>query len=64
MKNEQVKAAGNLHKYGFQQADTVFSVGGISPTILAHLQGQMGHQVNILEEDDVQIPSTACKEGE
>lgn len=48
--------AGNLHKYGFAQADNVYSVDGVSPVILAHLQGQIGHQVNILEEwDDGEI---------
>jgi hypothetical protein len=44
--------AGSLHRYGFAQADSVWSVGGVSPAILAHLQGQTGHQINILEEGD------------
>lgn len=61
--NKPIKA-GNLHIYGFAQADDVYSTGGVSPTILAHGQGTIGHQINILEEDDVRIPSTACKEGE
>lgn len=53
---EKPIVAGNLHKYGFAQADNVYSVDGVSPVILAHLQGQIGHQVNILEEwDDGEI---------
>ena len=52
MKNPEPKLAGNLHKYNFDQADNVWSIGGVSPTILAHLQGQIGHQINILEEED------------
>lgn len=47
-----VVVVGNLHKYGFSQADNVYSTCGISPTILAHLQGYIGHQINILEEED------------
>lgn len=48
----KTKIAGSLNKYGFDQADNVFSVVGCSPTILAHLQGQMGHQINILVEEE------------
>lgn len=44
--------AGSLRKYGFDQADNVFSVKGLCPTILAHLQGKIGHQINIMEEFD------------
>lgn len=43
---------GNLNKYGFRQADSVWDVNGVCPTILAHLQGHIGHQVNILEIDE------------
>ena len=50
MKN--VMIAGSLNKYGFDQADKVYSVEGLCPTILAHLQGQIGHQINILENED------------
>ena len=50
MTSTKPKLAGELHKYGFQQADSVWSVNGVCPTILAHLQGQIGHQINILEE--------------
>ena len=46
------KIAGSLNKYGFQQADNVWSVDGICPTILAYNQGQIGHQINILENED------------
>ena len=45
------KLAGSLNLYGFDQADNVWSVDGISPTILAHLGGQIGHQINILIEE-------------
>lgn len=47
--------AGSLKKYGFYQADNVFSTNGLCPVILAHLQGQIGHQINILEEDGSEI---------
>lgn len=50
MTENKPKLAGNLHKYDFGQADNVWSVKGISPTILAHNGGVMGHQINILEE--------------
>lgn len=57
------KLAGDLHKYGFQQADSVWSIGGVCPTILAHLQGQVGHQINILEEwGDGEIPESPEKQ--
>lgn len=45
---KKTKVAGSLNKYGFSQADTVWSSDGISPTILAYNAGQMGHQINIL----------------
>lgn len=50
MKNEPIKA-GSLNKYNFGQADSVWSLNGISPTILAYNQGQIGHQIQILVED-------------
>lgn len=46
--------AGSLNKYGFAQADNVWSVKGVCPTVLAYNGGQIGHQINILEEDDEQ----------
>ena len=48
----EVKLAGSLNKYDFGQADNVYSLDGISPTILAYNQGQIGHQINILEVTD------------
>lgn len=63
-RSNEPTVAGSLRKYGFQQADNVYSTRGVSPTILAHLQGQIGHQINILEEDgDVRLPSAAREEG-
>ena len=50
LKSANTKLAGNLHRWDFAQADNVYSVYGICPTITAHLQGQHGHQINILEE--------------
>lgn len=41
---------GSLNKYNFGQADNVWWTGGVAPTILAYNQGQIGHQINILEE--------------
>lgn len=52
MKPNEPMLAGSLNKYGFAQADSVWSVNGICPTILAHLQGQIGHQINILEQSE------------
>lgn len=49
---DEVTLAGSLRKYGFRQADNVYSVNGVSPTVLAHNGGQIGHQINILEEED------------
>ena len=48
--HKQPTLAGNLHKYDFAQADNVWSINGVCPTILAHNAGQVGHQINILEE--------------
>ena len=44
--------AGSLDKYHFRQADAVYSPDGISPSIMAHLGGQNGHQIQILEEPE------------
>lgn len=49
-KKKTIKTAGRLNRYRVQQADNVYSVDGLCPTICAHLQGQIGHQINILEE--------------
>lgn len=54
--------AGNLHKYNFNQADTVWSVKGIAPTILAHLGDEIGHARLILEEKDVQLSNPIGEE--
>lgn len=51
-RDENPSVAGSLGYYGFDQADSVWDVNGVCPTILAHLQGQIGHQVNILEEEE------------
>ena len=52
MIENKTKLAGNLHKYDFGQADNVWSIKGISPTILASTVKAIGHQINILEEND------------
>lgn len=54
MKNPEPKLAGNLHKYNFDQADNVWSIEGVSPTILAYNQRQIGHQVNIYVDKELQ----------
>ena len=43
------KIAGSLNKYGFAQADNVWSIDGISPTIITG-GNQIGHQINIMEK--------------
>lgn len=43
---------GTLNKYGFSQADNVYSTERESITILAKGQGTIGHQMNILVEDN------------
>jgi hypothetical protein len=48
------KLAGSLNRYDFGQADNVWSIYGVSPTILAYNQGQIGHQINILVEENEQ----------
>lgn len=45
------KLAGDLRKYGFGQADNVWSTDGICPTIITG-GNQIGHQINILDEED------------
>lgn len=42
--------AGDLHLYGFNQADSVWSVEGVAPTLLTGA-GSLGHSVNVLVED-------------
>lgn len=54
--------AGSLHKYNFNQADIVWSVKGIAPTILAHLGDKIGHARFILEEKDVQLSNSIGEE--
>ena len=51
MKNQTI-LAGDLHKYGFSQADNVYSTNGIAPTVTAHLGGQIGHQIQIVVYED------------
>ena len=63
MKNENPRKAGSLRKYGFSQADDVWSVEGVSPTIITG-GDRIGHSINILEESDVRLLSTTSKEGE
>ena len=43
------KLAESLNKYGFAQADNVWDVNGISPTIITG-GNQIGHQINIMEK--------------
>ena len=56
------KLAGSLNRYDFGQADNVWSIGGVSPTILAYNQGQIGHQINILVEENEQSNEETKKE--
>ncbi len=49
-----IKLAGSVNRYGFKQADDIYSVEGISPTILAYNQGQTGHAIQIAYEERVQ----------
>lgn len=55
-----IKLAGSVNRYGFSQADDIYSVKGISPTILAHLQGQTGHAIQIVYEERVQNQTEAA----
>ena len=63
MKNSEPKLAGDLHKYNFAQADNVWSINGVCPTILAYNQGQIGHQINILEEEDDEVPKDTLQQN-
>lgn len=50
MTNETI-LLGSLHRYNFKQADSVYSLTGVSPTIMAHGGGTLGHQVLIFEDE-------------
>lgn len=52
LRKDEIRLAGDLHKYGFYQADMVYSLSGVSPSVMAHLGGVIGHCIWILEEDD------------
>lgn len=61
-----MRIAGSLNKYGFRQADSVWSVYSVCPTIIT--QGsQIGHQIQILEEyedeTDMELRERASGEG-
>lgn len=62
-----MRIAGSLNKYGFAQADNVWSVKGVCPTVLAHIGGQIGHQIQILKEyedkTDMELRERASGEG-
>lgn len=62
-----MRIAGSLNKYGFAQADNVWSVKGVCPTVLAYNGGQIGHQIQILEEyedeTDMELRERASGEG-
>ena len=45
------KLAGSLNLYNFAQADNVWSLDGISPTIITGAS-QIGHQINVLPKDE------------
>ena len=54
-RNEEIEivTVASLNLYGFGQADNVhLARGGLSPLILAHLQGQIGHQINIVRYEE------------
>lgn len=48
------KLAGSLNLYNFAQADNVWSLDGISPTIITGAS-QIGHQINVLPQEDENI---------
>ena len=48
---KRTKVAGSLNKYGFRQADTVYSIDGLCPAIICNAD-RIGHSVNIMEEED------------
>lgn len=51
--------AGSLNKYDFRQADSVWSIYGIAPSVMAHNGGTNGHQIQILAEEEYEVPTTA-----
>lgn len=59
----ETKIAGILNLYGFSQADKVYSTEGICPTILAYKQGQIGHQIQIIEESESLMFPTSTEKG-
>lgn len=51
-RDERPFRIGRLNKYDFNQADSVWDVNAVCPTLVARMQGQIGGQVNILEEEE------------
>lgn len=58
-----MRMAGNLNKYGFDQADSVWSTESVCPTITTDGH-RIGHSILILEERDGEIPRGDGEEDE
>ena len=50
LRKDAIRFAGDLHKYGFFQADKVYAASGLSPTIVTG--SHIGHCIWVLEEEE------------
>ena len=50
LKKDEIRLAGDLHKYNFYTADKVYALSGVSPSLITG--SHIGHCIWILEEED------------
>ncbi len=50
LRKDEIRFAGDLHKYGFYQADMVYQQSGCTPSLITG--SAIGHCIWILEEED------------
>ena len=50
LRKDEIRFAGDLHKYNFYTADKVYALSGVSPSLITG--SAIGHCIWILEEDD------------
>lgn len=50
LRKDAIRFAGNLHKYGFYQADYVYAPSGVSPSLVTG--SAIGHCIWVMEEEE------------
>ncbi len=50
LRKDVIRFAGDLHKYGFYQADSVYASSGCSPSLVTGCN--IGHCIWILEDEE------------